>query len=115
MNKQEDKIYQAIKDDVYPHSVCTPSLAADIINAKYNLDVPIYRYSKYLNSQGIPLSEMDLTNYVKRSDDILLPLYTAIKDRIINQTAKVIHSDETPIEVLDYLKNETRKNFKANS
>ena len=75
-----------------------------MINAKYNLDVPLYRYAKYLNSQGIPLSDMDLTNYVKRSDELLSPLYEAIKDRLINQTANVIHSDETPLEVLDYLR-----------
>lgn len=107
---KEERIYQAVKEGVFPHSLCTASLAADIINAKYNLDVPIYRYSKYLNSQGIPLSEMDLTNYVKRSDGILEPLYKAIRDRLINQTTRVIHSDETPLEVLDYLRNENRKN-----
>lgn len=107
---KEDKLYQTVKEDTFPHSICTSSLAADIINAKYNLDVPLYRYAKYLNSQGIPLSDMDLTNYVKRSDEILKPLYEAIKDRLINQTAHVIHSDETPLEVLDYLKNEHRKN-----
>ena len=72
---KEEKIYQAVKDEIFPHSVCTSSLAADIINAKFNLDVPLYRYAKYLNSQGIPLSDMDLTNYVKRSDEVLEPLY----------------------------------------
>ena len=72
--------------------------------------MPLYRYAKYLNSQGIPLSDMDLTNYVKRSDEIIMPLYEAIKDRLINQTAHVIHSDETPLEVLDYLKHKNRKN-----
>ena len=107
---KDEKIYQAIKDEVFPHSICTASLAGDVINAKYNLDVPLYRYAKYLNSQGIPLSDMDLTNYVKRSDELLKPLYETIKDRLINQTANVIHSDETPLEVLDYLKHENRKN-----
>lgn len=107
---KDEKIYQAVKDEVFPHSICTSSLASDVINAKYNLDVPLYRYAKYLNSQGIPLSDMDLTNYVKRSDELLKPLYEAIKDRLINQTANVIHSDETPLEVLDYLKHENRKN-----
>ena len=53
---------------------------------------------------------MDLTNYVKRSDDLLTPLYEAIRDRLINQTANVIHSDETPLEVLDYLRKDRRKN-----
>ena len=107
---KEEKIYQAIKDEAFPHSVCTSSLAADVINAKYNLDVPLYRYAKYLNAQGIALSDMDLTNYVKRSDDLLTPLYEAIRDRLINQTANVIHSDETPLEVLDYLRKDRRKN-----
>ena len=107
---KEEKIYQAVKDDIFPHSVCTASLAADVINAKYSLDVPLYRYSKYLNSQGIPLSDMDLTNYVKRSDEILLPLYLAIKNRLVNPTVKVLHSDESHFEVLDYLKYEDRKN-----
>ena len=107
---KDEKIYQAVKDDAFPHSICTSSLASDVINAKYNLDVPLYRYAKYLNSQGIQLSDMDLTNYVKRSDELLKPLYEAIKDRLINQTANVIHSDETPLEVLDYLKHENRKN-----
>ena len=109
-DEKEEKIYQAIKDEVFPHSICTASLASDIINAKYNLDVPLYRYAKYLNSQGIPLSDMDLTNYVKRSDELLKPLYEAIKDRLINQTINVIHSDETPLEVLDYLRKDNRKN-----
>lgn len=107
---KEEKIYQAIKDEAFPHSICTASLASDIINAKYNLDVPLYRYAKYLNSQGVPLSDMDLTNYVKRSDELLKPLYEAIKERLINQTANVIHSDETPLEVLDYLRKDNRKN-----
>ena len=44
---KEEKIYQAVKDEVFPHSVCTSSLASDVINAKYNLDVPLYRYAKY--------------------------------------------------------------------
>jgi len=107
---KEGKIYQAIKDGAFPHSICTASLASDVINAKYNLDVPLYRYARYLNSQGIPLSDMDLTNYVKRSDELLKPLYEAIKDRLINQTINVIHSDETPLEVLDYLRKDNRKN-----
>ena len=107
---KEEHIYQAVKDEAFPHSICTSSLASDVITAKYDLDVPLYRYAKYLNNQGIPLSDMDLTNYVKRSDELLKPLYEAIKDRLINQTANVIHSDETPLEVLDYLKNENRKN-----
>ena len=47
---KEEKIYQAVKEDIFPRSICTSSLASDVINAKYNLDVPLYRYAKYLNT-----------------------------------------------------------------
>ena len=100
----DGKIYQALSDSIFPHSYCTASLAADIINAKYNLDVPIYRYSQYLNSMGLPFSPTVLTDYVKRSDRLLQPVYNAIKNSIVNTTANVINVDETPIEVLDFLK-----------
>lgn len=109
-DEKDNKIYQALSNKVFPHSVATPSLVADIINAKYNLDVPIYRYSKYLTSQGIPLSDMDLTNFVQRADQILLPLYEEIKKTLINSSTNVIHSDETPIKVLDYYKEGKRRN-----
>lgn len=100
----DGKIYQALSKSNFPHSYCSPSLAADIINAKYNLDVPLYRYSNYLNSIGLPLSPMTLTNYVKRADELLQPVYNAIKDAIMNTPANVINVDETPIEVLEFLK-----------
>lgn len=101
---KDNKIYQALCNSPFPHSMCSASLAADIINAKYNLDIPIYRYARYLNDKGIHLSEMDLTNFVKRADNLLFPLYKEIKDKIINNAAHVINIDETPIEILDYLK-----------
>ncbi len=101
---KDGKIYQALSKSIFPHSVCTPSFAADIINAKYNLDVPIDRYAKYLESKGLPFSAMDLTNFVKRADSLLQPIYDEIKNALINTPANVIHADETPIEVLDFFK-----------
>lgn len=101
---KDGKIYQALSNSIFPHSVCTASFAADVINAKYNLDVPIDRYAKYLNSKGIHFSPMDLTNFVKRADALMLPLYKKIKNSLVNNSVHVINVDETPIEVLDYLK-----------
>ena len=75
--------------------------------------MPIYRYAGYLNSLGIPLSEMDLTNFVRRTDSLLNPLYEAIRSSLISGGSNVVHADETPIEVLDYLRregDERRKN-----
>lgn len=109
--KCEGKVYQALCNDNFPHSVCTPSLAANIIDAKFNLGVPFYRYSKYLQNNSIDLSTMDLCNYVLRSDEILKPLYNEILGTLINTSSKVIFSDETPIEVLDLNKNNRKNSY----
>ena len=103
---KDGKIYQAQSKSKFPHSCVSASFVADIITAKYYLDVPIDRYAKYLQSMGLPFSSMNLTNYVKRADNLLRPVYEAIKKSLINTPADVIHVDETPLEVLDFLKRE---------
>lgn len=62
--KCDGKVFQALASDNFPHSVCTPSLAANIIDTKFNLGVPLYQYSQYLVNNNINLSPMDLSNYV---------------------------------------------------
>ena len=101
---KDGRIYQALSNSIFPHSVCTASFVADVIAAKYYLNVPIERYAKYLNSKGLYFSAMDLTNYVKRADALMQPLYNKIKNSLVNDSVHVINVDETPIEVLDYLK-----------
>lgn len=107
--KCENKLVQANSYHPFNHSVLTGSLAANIIDAKYNLGVPLYRYSKYLNDRKIPLSTMDLSNYVLSTSNLLKPLYDTLISKLVNNTAKVFYSDETPLEVLDY-KKDNRKN-----
>lgn len=44
VNKETNCIYQkAYEDDFYPHSICTPSLASNIITNKFVLGIPYYR------------------------------------------------------------------------
>lgn len=107
----DGKIFQALCDSNFPHSVCTPSLAANIIDAKFNLGVPFYRYSKYLKNNNIALSTMDLCNYFMRSDEILKPLYNEILNRLVNTQSNVIFSDETPIKVLNLNKNNRKTSY----
>jgi len=100
-SKCDSTVKQAIRDDVFGHSPITPSVAADIINMKYGLAVPLDRYSKYLKSQGIDMSTQCLSNYVLKSAEILDPLYTRLKQALIHNEARVINADETTLEVLD--------------
>ena len=95
----KNKIYQALSADVFPNSVLTPSFAASIICFKYQLSIPLYRYSEMLKGFGINISESNLCNYVKRTSEKLDRLYEELKKELLNSL--VIHADETTLEVLD--------------
>lgn len=99
--KDKEHIYQSVSDDPYPHSPLTPSLAANIIEMKYNLGIPLFRYAKYMNSYGLNLSQQDLSNYVMRTMNLLEPLYDELEKSLTSTKYKVIHGDETVLNVID--------------
>lgn len=92
---EDGKIHQQIKDDPFPHSICTPSFAAQIMKDKFLLGVPYYRQSQYYYDEGIKLSRQDLCNYQLRATEILEKYYARLKYHLINNHAKVICADET--------------------
>ena len=94
-------VRQPLSEEVFGHSPVTPSVVADIINMKYNLAVPLDRYSKYLMSLGIPLSTQCLSNYVLEAAEILQPLYDRLKYELTHNSTNIIHADETTLNVLD--------------
>lgn len=95
----QNKIYQSLSEDVFPNSVLTPSFAASIICFKYQLSIPLYRYSEMMKGFGINISESNLCNYVKRAAEKLDRLYEELKKELLDNA--VIHVDETTLEVLD--------------
>ena len=96
-----NKIYQEIKDDVFPHSICTPSLASAIMTNKFLIGIPYYRQSEYFFDNGIKLSRQDLCNYQLRATDLLEPLYQRLKIHLLNTKSKCLCADETTLRVLD--------------
>lgn len=98
--KDKDKIYQALSDDPFPHSPLTPSLAANLIEMKFNLGIPFHRYSNYLISHGLNISDVNIYNYAKRTMDLLEPLYSELLNNLLHNEFNVIHADETPLKVI---------------
>lgn len=98
--KDKYKIYQALSDDPFPHSPLTPSLAANLIEMKFNLGIPFYRYSNYLISHGLNISDVNIYNYAKRTMDLLEPLYSELLNNLLHNEFNVIHADETPLKVI---------------
>lgn len=98
--KDKDKIYQELSDDPFPHSSLTPSLAANLIEMKFNLGIPFHRYSNYLISHGLNISDVNIYNYAKRTLDLLEPLYDELLNNLLHNEFNVIHADETPLKVI---------------
>lgn len=99
--KDKNHIYQSLVNDPFPHSPLTPSLSANLIIMKYQLFVPLYRYSEYLRTIGIKIPVENLYNYIERTMKILEPLYNKLLEELLANNAKVIHADETSLEVID--------------
>ncbi len=100
-DKCENKIYQKLKNDPFGKSAITSAFVADVINMRYNLCVPLDRFSNHLKGLGLDISTQCLSNYVMKSAELLLPLYNLLKKELVNNSGNVIHADETPINVLD--------------
>lgn len=99
--KDKDNIYEALSDDIFPHSPLTPSLAAHIITVKYVLGVPFYRYSNYLNTLNINVSDVDICNWASKAIKLIEPVYDEIINKLVTSDIKVIHIDETTLKVID--------------
>ena len=100
--KDDEHIYESsFDDDPFPHSPLTPSFAANIIEMKYVLGIPLYRYAKYLNHNSIGISDIDLGNYVSKSLTLLEPIYDLLFEKLFHSSINVLHIDETPLKVID--------------
>lgn len=95
------RIYQKTKDDVYPHSFCTPSFASEIIHNKFVLGIPYYRQEEYLYSDSIRVSRQNLCNYQMKTSEIIRPMYDYLARKLKGTEVKVLHADETTLQVLN--------------
>ena len=104
---KDNVIYQKGNEDPY-QGYLTPSLLASILYHKYVLGVPLYRLEKSLNDRGLFISRQALSNYFIEGARELYPIYEELYKRLINTEVKVLHADETTLEVLEYKKKENR-------
>ncbi len=97
----DERIFQAVSDRVFPHSCLTPELASSIIDSKLGLGEPLDRQSRYLKNHGFPFSTQTLSNWYMNAAELLHPLYECIREHLVNTTCRCINADETTIKVLD--------------
>ena len=72
----------------------TSSLLSQVISAKYQYGLPLYRQEKMFTDYGIELSRKTMSDWIMRCGELFAPLYDKLKNTLLSQA--VIHADETP-------------------
>ena len=84
---------------VLPKSYCSAELLAHIFYEKYAKAVPLERLAKDFKGMKAEISTPTLANWVIEASDLYLkPVYQTLKEKLLRE--KVIHADETVVQVL---------------
>lgn len=76
-----------------------PGLLAATITSKYCDHLPLYRLEDIFGRHGVELSRVTLCGWMRQSAVLLAPLYDLMQRRVL--ASRVIHTDDTPVPVLD--------------
>ena len=75
------------------------SFVANLIYSKFQMGISTYRYQESCACQGISINYSTLTYLIKRSAEILKPIYNLILDRF-DESCDIAHGDETFIRLV---------------
>lgn len=76
-----------------------PGLLSAIVVSKYADHLPLYRLEDVFARSGVELSRSTLCRWALQTAEILEPLYRMLIERV--RSSAVIHTDDTPVPVLD--------------
>jgi transposase len=84
---------------LFPKSILTPSLAAQIATAKFIDGTPLYRQESQFERMGIPLGRGTMALWMLRIGGIfIVPLINLLNELLLAES--VVHCDETRLQVL---------------
>jgi transposase len=84
---------------ILPKSYATPSLIAQLIAAKYQHGLPLYRQEVIFRQLGIELSRQTMSDWLIKIANVLHPVLYEYWHKILLQQ-DVIKADETPLKVI---------------
>lgn len=94
-----DTIKSAPKpESLVPKSMADNSLIIDVILAKYQRHMPLYRQSQFFKSMGLEIPDNTLGNWVLSAFDALAPISKCLWEQLDN--LRVLQVDETPVKML---------------
>jgi transposase len=86
----------AMPEQVLDNSIADVSLLVGLLVDKFLYHLPLYRQHLRMSLQGITVSRASLTNWVKRTIELLRPIVDAQLAHVL--LSKVLAMDETPIK-----------------
>ncbi|VTR91665.1 IS66 family element, transposase OS=Rhodopirellula europaea 6C GN=RE6C_02664 PE=4 SV=1: LZ_Tnp_IS66: zf-IS66: DDE_Tnp_IS66: DDE_Tnp_IS66_C [Gemmata massiliana] len=92
--------------EALPKSVAAPGLLAQVITAKFADHLPLHRLEGILARHGMKLSRSTMCDWLAGCAKALGPIYDEMCMRV--RDSKVIHTDDTPVPVLDRERERTR-------
>ncbi len=99
-NKTNNKLFYPLSNEVFPGSILTPSFASYLCYMKYELGIPFYHLeSHFKNNLNLPITSSNMADYMEKVACRLTPIFNQMKEDLLSNSFKVIHADETPIEV----------------
>ncbi len=89
--------------------MAAPGLLADVVVNKFTDHLPLYRLEPRYARSGIELKRAMLSEWVGRVGLALQPLVDALRKQLL--TEDILHADETPLQVLDPGKGQTKRSY----
>lgn len=86
--------------------LAAPGLLAAVIVGKYSDHMPLNRLEKIFARHDIDISRSTMCDWMAQSAQALRPLYDLMVAQVLG--SKVIHTDDTPVDVLDKKLSQTR-------
>jgi len=86
--------------------LAAPGLLSYVIVSKYSDHLPLYRLERILKRHKIDIARSTMCDWCRESAEALKPLYDLMVREVL--ASKVIHTDDTPVDVLDRNLPETR-------
>lgn len=82
--------------NVLDKSIADVSFLVGLLIDKFLYHLPLYRQHQRIENNGIKIARSSLTNWVKRSIELLKPIYNSQLEHIL--LSKILAMDETPIK-----------------
>ena len=87
--------------------LAAPGLLAYVIVSKYADSLPLYRLERILERHDIDIARSTMCDWMRQSAEALEPLHDLMVREVL--AGKVIHTDDTPVDVLDRKLDQTRQ------